>query len=80
MCTAANPFFSVEDVHLHATCFPSAHQVALLVSDSTAAGGLTSSMFGWFQGQVVPRGFHVLRREPLTPMKGADNATHTTAS
>jgi len=62
-CSAANPFFSAEDVHLHATCFPAGYQVALLVSDSAAAGGLTSSVFGWWEGLVVPRGFHVLGGE-----------------
>lgn len=63
-CTAASPFFSAEDVHLHATCFPAGHQVALLVSQSTAAG-LTSSLFGWWEGRVVSRGFHVIDHEPV---------------
>lgn len=72
-CTGASPFFSAEDVHLHATCFPSAYQVALLISDSTAAGGMTWSLFGWWQGMVTARGFHVLNE------KGDDaHATHAT--
>jgi proteasome lid subunit RPN8/RPN11 len=58
-CTGASPFFSAEDVHLHATCFPSAYHVALLISDSTA-DGMTWSLFGWSQGMVAARGFHVL--------------------
>jgi proteasome lid subunit RPN8/RPN11 len=73
-CTGASPFFSAEDVHLHATCFPSAYQVALLISDSTAAGGMTWSLFGWSQGMVTARGFHVLNE------KGDDaHATHATS-
>jgi proteasome lid subunit RPN8/RPN11 len=72
-CTGASPFFSAEDVHLHATCFPSAYHVALLISDSTAAGGMTWSLFGWSQGMVTARGFHVLNE------KGDDaHATHAT--
>ncbi|MCC6765587.1 MAG: Mov34/MPN/PAD-1 family protein [Deltaproteobacteria bacterium] len=59
-CTASQPFFSPEDVHLHASCFPIGWQVALLVSDSAATGGLTSSLYGWSEGLVVPRAFHVL--------------------
>ncbi len=60
-CTASHPFFSEEDVLLHATCFRSAFHVALLVSDSAALGGLTVSAFGWFEGLIAPRGFHVLK-------------------
>ncbi len=73
LCPGASPFFSAEDVHLHATCFPSAYHVALLISDSTAAGGMTWSLFGWSQGKVSARGFHVLNE------KGEDtHATHAT--
>lgn len=59
-CTGAQPFFSAEDVHLHATCFPAGWQVGLLISDSPAAGGLAASLYGWSDGLVVPRPFHVL--------------------
>ena len=76
-CTGASPFFSAEDVHLHATCFPSAYQIALLISESTAAGGMTWSLFGWSQGMVTARGFHVLRDDP----KGKNaHATYATGS
>jgi len=59
-CTGARPFFSAEDVHLHATCFPAAYHTALLISDGLSTGGMTPSLFGWWQGMVVRRGFHVL--------------------
>jgi len=62
-CSGARPFFSAEDVHLHTTCFPSAYQVGLLISESTAAG-LTASLFGWSRGMVTQRSFHVLRAQP----------------
>lgn len=69
-CTGASPFFSGEDVHLHATCFPAGHQVALLVSDSAAAGGLSSSLFGWSHGAVLPRAFQVIRSERADRSEG----------
>jgi proteasome lid subunit RPN8/RPN11 len=72
-CPGAAPFFSPEDVHLHATCFPSAYQVALLVSDSTP-DGMTWSLFGWAQGMVTARGFHVVADDPTTG--GEFHATH----
>jgi hypothetical protein len=71
-CAAASPFFSAEDVHLHTTCFPSAWHVALLVSDSTLRG-MTWSLFGWSQGMVGARGFHVLDDRPTG---GAVHAAH----
>jgi hypothetical protein len=61
-CPGASPVFSQEDTHLTRTCFPAAHHVALLVSDSTPAG-LAWSMYGWWQGMVSARGFHVLDDE-----------------
>jgi len=73
-CSGAHPFFSREDAHLHATCFPSGYQMALLISDSAATGGLTVSAFGWSQGMVVPRGFHVLRNQQRSVRK--EGATH----
>ena len=71
-CPGASPFFSAEDVHLHATCFPSAYHVALLISDRTP-DGMTWSLFGWSQGMVTARGFHVLTDFPTG---GAPHATH----
>jgi hypothetical protein len=71
-CPGASAFFSAEDVHLTRTCFPAGHHVALLVSDSTPAG-LAWSMYGWWQGMVSARGFHVLDDHP---MEGATHAAH----
>lgn len=77
-CTGASPFFSAEDVHLHATCFPAGHQIALLVSDSAAAGGLSSSLFGWSEGAVQPRAFHVVRSERTDRSEGVDHVANPT--
>jgi hypothetical protein len=71
-CPGASPFFSAEDVHLHATCFPGAHHVALLISDRTP-DGMAWSLFGWSRGVVAARGFHVLAD---CPTGGALHATH----
>jgi len=58
-CAYARPFFSGEDVHMHRTVFPRAFHIALLLSD---LGGpeLDASLFGWSQGVVTNRGFHIL--------------------
>jgi hypothetical protein len=65
-CAASSPFLSAEDLHLHASCFPGGHHLALLISDNTATG-LTWSLFGWSRGMIAHRGFHL--------MKGAIDAT-----
>lgn len=71
-CPGASPVFSQEDTHLTRACFPAAHHVALLVSDSTPAG-LAWSMYGWWQGMVSARGFHVFDDEG-----GATHAAYAT--
>lgn len=58
-CTATASFMSAEDVALHLTCFPRAFSTALVISDSPCAG-LSWELFGWRQGMVVPRAFHIL--------------------
>lgn len=73
-CTGSHPFFSREDAHLHGACFPSGHQVALLISDSAAMGGLTTTVYGWSRGMVVQREFHVLTTQPNVSQKGARRA------
>jgi hypothetical protein len=58
-CTISNAFFSADDVHLHRVCFGRAFQVALLISDNINTG-MTWSLYGWRQGTVQRRGFHIL--------------------
>lgn len=58
VCPLRENFFSEDDVHLHRTVFPRAYSIALVVSlvdDETKF-----SMFGWREGAVKPRAFHVL--------------------
>jgi hypothetical protein len=71
-CDGANPFFSADDVQLHATCFPAGHHIALLISEGNRGDALARSLFGWWQGMVVARGFHVLG--------GPTDATNPTAT
>jgi hypothetical protein len=58
-CKLSGEFFSAQDVALHRCVFPRAYSVALVISDSYATG-LTWPMFGWRNGVVLQRGFHVL--------------------
>jgi hypothetical protein len=55
-------FFSPQDAALHRAAFVTAHSVALVVSD-LGPELETYSLFGWREGAVVSRGFHILRRE-----------------
>ena len=59
-CALRSVFFSAEDVHLHRVCFAQPWAVALLLSDTSSAD-LAVSLFGWRQGMVAARGFHVMR-------------------
>jgi hypothetical protein len=52
-------FFSAHDHALHRTVFPSAYSIALVAND-VATGDVTFSAFGWRDGLLEPRGFHVV--------------------
>ena len=58
-CAYARPFFSSEDCALHRAVFGRAFNVGLLAS-YLSTGELTQTLFGWRQGMVAPRGFHIL--------------------
>ena len=58
-CTLRQGFLSAEDRLLHRTVFPRAYSVALVLSD-VAELGITYRAFGWRQGILQPRGFHLL--------------------
>ncbi len=59
VCTFRRGFLSVDDRLLHRTVFPRAYSVALLLSD-VADAGITYRAFGWKQGVIQPRSFHLL--------------------
>ena len=67
VCRYATGFFSAQDRALHRTIFPRAYSVALVVND-VAFGPSTWSVFGWRQGVIAQRGFHVVR-DTLTPQR-----------
>ncbi len=69
-CSGSAAFMSAEDCALHRTVFASAYMVALVVADSPCAG-LSWSLFGWRQGLIVSRGFHVLETRPAPATAGA---------
>jgi hypothetical protein len=58
-CPATSAFFSADDIALHTALFSRAFNTALLIS-ATGGGALSVALYGWRQGMVVPRGFHVL--------------------
>jgi proteasome lid subunit RPN8/RPN11 len=62
VCAYAQPFFSRDDRHLHRTCFAPGWNVALLISDLPERG-LTPALFGWREGRIVPRGYHLTTQE-----------------
>jgi hypothetical protein len=57
-CPLSRNFFSAEDCLLHRTVFPMAHCSALVATNTDA--GLNFAMFGWRQGLIAQRGFHIL--------------------
>jgi proteasome lid subunit RPN8/RPN11 len=59
VCKMSGDFFSAHDHALHRTVFPSAYSIALVAND-VATGDVTFSAFGWRDGLLEPRGFHVV--------------------
>ena len=62
----ASGFFSAQDRALHRAVFPRAYAVALVVNQ-IAEQEQTFSLFGWRQGLIQARGFHVLNGLPTLP-------------
>jgi proteasome lid subunit RPN8/RPN11 len=60
VCRMAADFFSAHDQALHRTVFPSAYNIALVAN---VGANLTFSAFGWREGVLEPRGFHIRRAE-----------------
>ena len=58
-CNVHSAFMSDEDVAVCRAVFPRAYSVALVISDSPCSGVLPA-LFGWRQGLIEERGFHVL--------------------
>jgi hypothetical protein len=61
-CAFRLPFYSREDQELHATCFPRAWTVGLLVSDHGASEP-SVTCYGWRGGVIRERGFSVVVEE-----------------
>lgn len=58
VCRMASDFFSAHDQALHRTVFPRAYSIALVAND-VATGDVTFSAFGWREGSLESRGFHI---------------------
>jgi len=68
-CPLAAGFLSAQDRALHRAVFPRAYSLALLAND-VAFDEPTFTLFGWRQGRIERRGFHLLgsgAEGPLEP-------------
>jgi proteasome lid subunit RPN8/RPN11 len=65
-CPLQQPFFSEDDCLVHRTAFPKAFHVALLATETDA--GIRRNLFGWRDGILVERGFHLLDPSPEFPV------------
>lgn len=63
-CPLMQPFFSHDDVALMRAMFPAPFNVALLLSD-LGEDELRCNLFGWRDGMIVARDYHLLGAGPL---------------
>jgi len=61
-CALARDFFSAHDRALHRAVFPRAYSIALVAND-VGVGDLSFSLFGWRNGLIAPRGYHLKGKE-----------------
>jgi hypothetical protein len=79
VCSMRSEFFSAHDRALHRAVFPRAYSVALVVNDGVG-GRQTFSMFGWREGLLRPRGFHVVGRGETVEAETVEAVTVETAT
>ncbi len=53
-------FMSAHDCHIHREYFPRAYSIALVVTVVPRPGELNYTLFGWWRGVIVARGFNIL--------------------
>ena len=70
VCVFREGFLSADDRVLHRTVFPRAFSVALVLSD-VADAGITYRAFGWRQGLIRPRAFHLLNASRVSHLTQA---------
>jgi hypothetical protein len=80
----ATPFLSEEDRLLLRVVFPRAYSVALLITD-TPDSGMSWAAFGWRNGAIKPRGFHLIdlplpREFQMENLTGENHATQSTTT
>ena len=59
VCRLASDFFSEHDRQVQRAVFSRAHNVALVFND-VAFTDSSFSLFGWREGDIHPRGFHLI--------------------
>jgi proteasome lid subunit RPN8/RPN11 len=73
-CTLATAFFSAQDRMVHRTVFSRAHMVGLVAND--LAAGVRMAMFGWRDGSIEQRGFHVTGGEERALIRVTGGEAH----
>jgi hypothetical protein len=61
-CALSKDFFSEDDRAVMRAAFPRAYSIGLVVND-VACSAPTFSLFGWREGKIHPRGFHLLQEK-----------------
>jgi proteasome lid subunit RPN8/RPN11 len=74
-CPLQRVFFSADDCDVQRAVFSKAFHVALLVTQTDA--GMRHALFGWRDGVIVQRGFHITGHEPNQPAAPAPFAAAT---
>lgn len=64
ICPLQKPFFSDSDINVQRTVFSSAFMIAMLFSFLSQRTSV--DLFGWRDGQVVPRGYYVVSDNVMT--------------
>ena len=80
LCPLAQGFLSSDDCRLHRTVFPRAYTCALVVSDVAEHDDVVHSLFGWRDGAIESRGYHLTGDTGAVPATEASHDTepHTT--
>ena len=78
-CPLTRNFFSEDDVCLHESVFSKAFHIALVATNTD--DGKKHALFGWREGMVRQRGFHILKTSrPLTAVAAAPNEENPNAT
>ncbi len=75
VCPLQRVFFSADDCDVQRAVFSKAFHIALLVTQTDA--GMRHALFGWRDGVIVQRGFHIIGNDPAQPAAATPLAVAT---